>query len=506
MKTIIFFLFSTLLSQVIFAQREYQNITDTINFENCTCTSYKTISKGRYIPPLSLWLKYEDFKNASDWTFKNGKEDFDKLYFIDSYSHGSSSMATLSQIIVSSYPIKLIHPQETFTINLSPFHNEPENYLYKNTLNKYHSRYFNKYNRKYEDFNYSAKAYFDYLNNRESNIHLSEFFIKEIEWWSFERIEMLITTINNKYNTNLDIHYFEKLGFDDYDGDFIGAEELANQLAEPYTLMEDIILNEFVLTDTTAHKINNEEFNTLKKVFDYRYSSIEKFNAEHIHLQYSINLSEVIGIEIDPKIIRKFDLKHKKPIQDSLNNFVPPNILIENNGLFYSYKKGVKKYQKKNILKACIENSEITGTGVLVDFKKAEIIARKIFPSRFKRKDVEEENYPLLLDSVTMKYDTLITHFSGLKMDTANLDFPFKNKYLKFNAFDIVINNNLITGRVEIPFEVLKNEKLKIFSKENTLKMSFDELKMFFSDLGFDKLQVLKKNELIEIHFLMLNL
>lgn len=484
--------------------------TDIHVKNDCTCVSDEELAnKGRYMPPLSLMLDQEKFNKAANWRLVN---DYESIRFINMHSGFNMSL-------VSKNPFQLKHKNNAFTLNFTPCDPKNEFYIIPQffiDLKKQDQRDLN------EDFDYSAFAYFDYLIsgiNMREGIHpkavlkgiLEEHFFYIHDSDTSNEFKLFIREINIKYDINIkeyEVLYTEK-GMNTVD-EFI--QELENTQID----ISKFIVNEFVSTEKSAHRINQEEKRRLKDIFsiheDLFFEKIDFKLKNQLYNGYIFSGNDdqnKVTVEINTAILRKWNATANQPELDADGNEVMADILMHTDGFkFSNYSK-----DEMEINDFCTSISEITGTGVLIEFDKAELVfPQKEITYNYHNLALNVKDYPLFRDhqneegsyqNITKIYDPELTNFSGLLISNSNIQMPIDGILLAVRGKNIILNNHFVSGILKMKKEVSieKSDEFRLSTNKSPLKISKDELVQHFKNIGIGHVEIEIKEESILIYF-----
>lgn len=473
----------------------------------CNCKIDEEVERSRsYKPPLSFLLDYKKFDTASNWTLANKENDYKKIYFINMRNGYSMSL-------ISRDPIKLTHKNKALTFNFTPC-------IYKNKF--YKLPYFGvdvkrRDNRDFnENFDYSAFAYFDYLTagtNMREGIYPEDLLKKILEERFFYfndsdtsyDFKLYIREVNKKYE--IAIKEYETLHID---SETNTVSEFVKELVNSNIDISNFLVKEFVLTENTKHKINKEEKLRLRNIFSiydellFKQIDFKLKNELYSGLLAGDRSNNRIGIEINTDIIRKWNATTHKPLLDSVGKDMIADIFIHTKGFRFSN----YETDKMKVDSLCTTTSEITGTGILLNFDKA----RFVFPQKetaynHRSLPLNVKNYPFFKKNINEKekrnnyditkcYDSLLTNFTGLKIPFSNIQIPINDVMLVVKGKDIIINNLFISGVFEIKNKTTSelNHHLELITDKFPIKISENDLLEHFKNLGIDQVK-LKINE-----------
>lgn len=476
----------------------------------CNCNSDEVVEKkGRYKPPISLLLDYDKFISVSNWTLEN---DYDSIYFTNKYSGYRMSL-------VSKKPIRITHKNKALTLNITPCN-------YKNEFYKVPSFIVDLKERDrrdlIKDFDYSAYAYFDYLTsgtNMRDGIHPNNVLkgILEEQFFHFNdsntsnEFKSFIKNVNTKYKTN--IKEYENL----YNEDGINTvDEFIEELENSQIDISNFIVREYILTDTTNHRINKEEKRKLKDIFSINDDAIFKQIDFKLKNQlYDGYLNENKGnlrvaIEINTDIIKKYYPTTLMPLSDFSGKDITADILAYTNGFrFSNYEK-----DKMKIDSLCTTMSEITGTGILLEFDNASMVfPKKEMSYNYSSSPLDLKNYPLFKNNhehenkndydYSKLYEPSLTNFTGLMVPNANIQIPINGFMLAVKGKNIIINNQFISGAFEIK-KLSKNNfnsELELATDKSPIKLSKTDLINHFKNIGLRQIKIKMNEDLIQVFF-----
>ena len=453
-----------------------------------TCECNKNIkSKICYAPSLNGTVSYNLFCNLINYKLDGGEEMYDNLFYSRSrFSYSSRNESKfLSCDIVSSEPLKFIHPNNTYTINLTPCTNDSSHNYYKTPIKalvEYPlNRYFQDFD--YEAFDKSAKSYIDILleiSNDDIYSQTLEFILFGTGYNIEPKINIpaFVRKINKKYKTDLSSDF-------DYQRKFI--DQIVTELAEREIDFAEFISQEFILTNKSNNPINIKEKEKLEEIFVFKFydpiSKVDELTTPTLDLQCPIDYMSIL---LNTNMVKKYGQEKVSSLAESLPNNMETAILFNIRYFDYSIKKGIRMEEKS----ICSPLLEIAGTDILLDIKEASLVESKI-NSHF----LEKEQFPLL------SYDSLLNSFSGLSITEAVLHIPFKENNILASASNIILNNMLISGSILLPYTPMDNtDKIRIENKSTNIETTVKELKDEIERKGL-KCKILQEDKLIKIYF-----
>jgi hypothetical protein len=475
-----------------------------VNKINCECYQYAE-KQTRFTPSLETLIPYESFNKMTGWKY-SGKENFyESVFFKNLQTSSNTGNAFYSLTTIAYKPIRIMHPDNTFAINITPCANENKIYELPITINYEHS--INKYisDFDYELFDRTTKSYLEVLLNIVG-VREEEILNKVLFNYEMTEIQPFISTVNSKYHTELKLDSLNE------------EESIANILSELKSKnvdFSDFLLKEFILTDNSNHIINDDEQYRMLNIFSEWLGNITMESIDKIiYPQISATIAtKSINIEINENIIRRWNPLRNEPMKEKNGNFISTNILTETSSLNYSTSDGLDVFIKD----VCLNSTEIAGTGILLNFNKAQIIG-----SLKKHYNLlEYYNYPLFVtDSISEHigdfgidnfmryvYDTLLTNFSGLFIQVATLNIPIKNKVISAQGSNLIINNKLISGTIIFKTEGLSDSKnipskIKfVINESSTIEITIEELRQYFRNIGIKDFKFIKEGGQLKMFF-----
>lgn len=475
-----------------------------IKTNNITCECLQQTEKEKGLPGLMTDLvSYDAFKKFTGWEFA-GKENFyDKLFYkgLQVSLNNGGGLYALTGLVYK--PIRLMHPAKTFTINITPCATTnigtelPIKVNYEQNIKKYIPGFDE------DSFDRTATAYTNVLL-RIAGVDDKDILHKLLFNYMTDDINSFISKINATYGLTITTNAGneEKL-----------VEDILKGLDSKKIAFADFIVTQFVQTDNLPHPLNEKEELALIDIFSDRIGgfSVETLNR-FIYPQVRASIdTKKIGIEIDEKIIRRWDGIKKKPLTDQNGKFIPANILADVPSLGYSTQDGINVTLKD----VCFTHSEITGTGILLNFNKATLVT----VSNYHEYKLNNINYPLFITDSTFfpgqpmaqahyeyKYDPLITSFSGLLINDATVQLPGTKKMIPAIGRNIIINNKLISGVLIFQAETLIDSKTfptapNIKTGDQPFEVSMQELQQAVQKLGINNYRFVNERGQLKMYF-----
>jgi hypothetical protein len=477
---------------------------------DCDCDTkvVHPTSGNFFYPQLQTITNYADFVAVTGWQLPGKEKAFSSL-FAKNYMPevGSGEQNAILTILSYKSPIKLIHPDDSFTINLTPcvsgnhIFDVPLVVHYSNPVLRYDHRF------DYKKFNHSARAYlhlFIAIGARSEDI-LKRLLEDKVDNDDnrLTGFSKFIDTVNKKYGLGITIEATDKSIVKQ------NIPGIIQQIEHKKIKPEIFITNEFIVTDDTQHAINDKEKERLQSAVDdfIHFTGFDDFDKNFLQPKCNAG-AEVkrIDIEINKEVLRKWDDMKRGPVLDSAGKSVRLPILTDVAKLDFSTQQGVDA----KITGICPTTAEITGTGITLYLENAELIDKLNHPN------FDEHNYPLFLlgkpggkklngdGMVIFEYDTLLNNFSGLLVHTAKIYIPFRNNTITGEAQELIVNNKLISGTISIAIHQLPNNKngeIKLQEGNKTIVTNIREVESSLKKHGITSLKLQKQSNSLYIFF-----
>jgi hypothetical protein len=187
-------------------------------------------------------------------------------------------------------------------------------------------------------------------------------------------------------------------------------------------------------------KINATEGDRLVRMISKQLNivSIETFDKEVLQTKCTASLDiAYLGIELGSKILRQAGSQSV-------------SILAKAAETEFDSIKGFST----NLTEICLAPTKIAGSDISVRFDKLKIITT--YEQRIDA--LANFNNPLMTRGLpsSSKYlaqaqNNSLAKFTGLMVPNASLEIPFKNTHLSVAVKDLLINNNMLAGKIEFP-------------------------------------------------------
>jgi hypothetical protein len=443
---------------------------------SCGCTE-PALAKVGYASRIKDLVEYSAFNKIIGWTQVAPENIYNHIYFRNYYFDNSWHASFNSLTAIAYQPIRMMHPDSTFALNLTPCTSESKFYELPLTLSYSHG--IRQYERNFDDeaFDKTPKAYvvafMSVLSGREDEILQGLLFAGEMP-----NIDGFAEALNSKYGTAVDLDSLDEEQ---------AIEHILAELQRKEITFSDYILNDWLKPTAPTHQLNAQEKYRLDEIFGSVMSPDPVARLHEIiypHVSASFRTKQ-IGIEISTDILRKWDGIKGQAAKGKSGEFLPPNILATIPELNYKTESGVEAA----IQEVCFTRSEIAGTGILLTFNTARLLDGKgrhrYFPSIYWPYN---SDYPRF---IPLKVDSLIDNFTGLLIERATISMQLKGHQIQAEVNNLLINNRLIAGTITFPFVDNANQRLQSTTirikvdPTTTMEITTDEVAQIFTNLGF---------------------
>ncbi|MGB0985387.1 MAG: hypothetical protein ACPG19_15150, partial [Saprospiraceae bacterium] len=369
--------------------------------KNIGCVCKQDLKQLSYVPRINDFATYEEVENlAEGWKYAGEKNFYESLYYKKFYNSYDRRSNTASMILVAIKPISFMHPDQTMAINLSPcksnqsYREVPVTVYYTVPIKENYPGF------ELEEFGKTTKEYMEILGSY-FNLNSYELLYKVLLNSELNDVESFVKDINIRYGWSI------KTDLDDEEA-FI--EAFVKTLDEKDVDSYDFVLNEFVMTEKTEHIITTDEKKRLNEIFTlWRYGdgfdeTINDIISPSVGVTFN---TKKIGIDINTKIIRRWNNLKNEPLMKA-NQYIKTDILADVEAVRFETKKGLTAYTSK----ACMTRSEITGTGILLDFERLNLEMKPINKATFL--NGYRRNLSLAANDQKPLTDELLNDFSGL--------------------------------------------------------------------------------------------
>ncbi|NJN77772.1 MAG: hypothetical protein HC803_05110 [Saprospiraceae bacterium] len=325
------------------------------------------------------------------------------------------------------------------------------------------SQYVNNF--EYEDFDHTVESYFEILaisrlSTDENLLHKALFNYELLDLATF------ITSVNQRYILDIQLEEETEEAF---------VRRFLDILRRNRIDVYAFVLDEFIRTEKGSHVINEAEKRNMERFF-----TIYDFDKLKYVINPQINMTlktKYVGIEINAKIIRQWDGINNKPMKGNL----PPIILGSVENVTFSTEDGLET----DLQKVCFSRSEITETGILIKPFSDEVdLVTTANDYRYFENESDE-----------------LGEFSGLLIKRANFTIPFNDHIISGIGNNILLNNNIILGEIDIQIISSDETNIVIQTSNGEQKIATKEFEKFFKSKGFDKFEIHNFDSFIQIRF-----
>lgn len=414
------------------------------NEGHCGCPVINYVKGSpQYYPALSEYISYPAFQKFNLWKLPNGIKSYDMLFVKDDYSSGSGDNFFKGLSVISARdPIKIVHPEGTFTLNLTPCANQYHNYVLPISVSCKPSVADELRNFDYTKFENTTLGYvhlFMQMSGMRPDQMIRIAFKESARNYDLTGVNQAIAKINATYRTGIPL-----VTVKDY-SDSLVISGVLDSLVSKKLRQEQVLTTGFILSEPGIHPPTYDERNRMEILFQRHVSSsaFVLFNPRNFLPDFNVELkSSQAVVEIASKIL--------SPVVKSAKNPAPyDEIRIE---LCYTAVNNERMMRIDCMSDACLQPSVIAGTTLGIDFDAA-----FLFPEQLQTMDgydctpypqfaKDTSAYKAYAPKKWTMYDTLFTHFTGLVIRDARFKLPYGKTNLLFKGKDVIINNRVIAG------------------------------------------------------------
>lgn len=461
----------------------------------CFCT--QEVKQLSYASRVNDFATYEEVeKLAGGWTYA-GKENFyKKLYYKGFYNSYTRESNTASMTLIAPQSVSFMHPDGTIAINMSPcksnltYTEVPIMVYYELPIKRTYPGF------EYEEFGKTTQEYMDVLASY-FNFYEYEILYKVILNGELNDVEAFVNDVNIRYGWNIKI-------LSDDEKPFI--ESFVTVLEENEMDVYEFVLNEFVLTEKTEHLITEDEKKKLTNIFSlWQYGNgFDVVLNEIIQPNVRVILNtENIGIDIDQKIIRRWNNIKNEPLLEN-GEYVKTTILGKVKEVRFETKRGLQASVKE----ICATRSEITGTGILFDFTQGAVelgaVNKEAFLTDYSWQRQSEKASEAVRNRKPLT-DEMLKKFTGLVIANPRYMFDFQGNVLNATGNQLLANNKIIIGSMTLPIMSSNGEQIVLQGNDKNISTTYFSLKTYFETKGFDEVQLTNQGLSILVEFKKMN-
>jgi hypothetical protein len=195
-----------------------------------------------------------------------------------------------------------------------------------------------------------------------------------------------------------------------------------------------------MLTSQDIHKINATEGDRLVRLISKQPNivNIDTFDREVLQTKYIASLDVAyLGIELNSKILNQPGSENVSIVAKTADTEFD----------------SVKRFST-NLTDVCLPPTRIAGSDISVRFDKFKIITaleQRIDALEFYDNPLMTCALPSSSKYMAQAQNNGLAKFTGLMVRDASLEMPFKNTHLNVAVKDLLVNNNMLTGKIEFP-------------------------------------------------------
>jgi hypothetical protein len=415
---------------------------------NCACPVIKYINQpAQYYRPLSGLISYHEFQRLNQWKLPYGIKSFDSLFVIKEESSGSGDDFFKELTIASPRdPIKLVHPDGTFTLNLTPCADENHHYVLPLNVTckpPVTSEMRNVDFSKFENTTLGYVHLYMQLSGQRPDQMIRLAFKEWARNYGPERVNQAITNINEAYNTGIPAVTEKNYA------DSLMISGVLDSLVSKKLRQERVFTTGFILSEPGIHPPTYDEQYHIEILFQRYFSQgeFELFNPRKFLPDFRVELNHHYAFR---QVVMEISSKILSPVKKEAKNPLPyEEIRLAFCDAFFNNESLIRVDCGAD---ACLQPSVITGTTLGIDFDNTILYSAQLqtmygydctpYP-QFAKDTSAYKAYP---PKKWTLYDTLFTHFTGLVIRDARFTLPDGKTVLLFKGKDVIINNCVVAG------------------------------------------------------------
>jgi hypothetical protein len=389
-------------------------------------------------------ITYPTLANITTWRLAAGKKSFDLLFMMnEQYSVGASSFRDYLTVISPRDPVKIVHPNNTFTLNLTPCANQNHNYVLPVEVDGKQQILGDLRDFDYTTFDNTTLGYvhlFLQLSHRRPDemIRIALKKLGELDGKP-ERVNQAIAKMNGEFNTGIP-PVTEKTYRDS-----LTISGMLDSLVSKKLRQELVLTDVFIRTVPGVHPPNADEQYKMQLLFERYcpYYAFELFDTRKLRPTYNIDFNITKAV---------FEISTKILAQNPRSNLAYDEIWANfSQGRFTS-----ESALEITISRVCMPPSVIGGSLTGIDFNTAVLLTDPTQTSH----EFDYAQFPQMVNRSgnkgrkagvgAVQYDTLLTRFSGLMVKEANLKVPAGTGFFMLKAQNVIVNNRLIAGLISV--------------------------------------------------------
>ncbi|MEI6594022.1 MAG: hypothetical protein WCO28_00570 [Bacteroidota bacterium] len=461
--------------------------TTLIERVGCRCYGKETTKIG-YAQSVSSLLTNGNFERFTGWKFADPYSSFNKTFFKDLQFSGSTTgdAKFYSLTTISQNPIRFLNFDKSLLFNFTPCNSDQ--YQLPLTVNINQSILHYQRDFDYDTFKQTTEEYFDVLK------YISGMNNKDILNYLFYENENI--NVKNKINS-INKLYKVKISFSDIPDKFIN--NFIDSLEKKKINIDNVILDNFIKTNSTKHFVNEEESAVLEEIFENKMAQFTiKDIIDLLYPQFDINFgTEYLGVEFGSNLLRKWDNVNQKPFKDTNDKDLQFSILLNVKNFEIDSKRGLKA----EIISTCFPKAEINGTGILMDCNSIEFTGDTIFD---KTRNMPFSSCYQALNSYRQNEisNSLLHNFMGIGIKTCNFNFPVNKENVKCKGENILLNRKCIYGKMIFTNENNNDSLILIKTIENNqTSMTKTEFENLINNSGLNIIKIEYFKEMISVEF-----
>ncbi len=473
--------------------------TFMVNSADCSCTLKADGNEDKFMQSASSFIDDTPIEKYIGWKLDSGYQLDRNAYLFNFYAQPSHGEGFYSFKLYTFKPLKLVHPNNLFTLNLTPCAAEanvngvPISMGISYGIRKYDPGF------EVEKFDSSVSAIYAILRT-VNNTSTEDLLLRAIdEGDGYFDYNKWITHINATYHLTVSKKFTDLYQL---------VNRVIQQLESRKIDLDSFMVKEFVKTGKHTTKIKPEEWQKLCDLFEYNFE--RDLPYLYRFLFPSVNTSATspfIAYELSTRAISAWnDILHAP---DTLNGIIKPSRILAQSSEFRLTSDGKSEI---TVTKWHHNKSAVTGTRAHFKIKEAMYIGNEqnflqVFGADFVQlcKDTTVKQKAGYVDGFRFentKYIDELASFQGLLVKDGTMWMEKDSTMIRGNITHLILNNQIIAGTVSFPLTVLNNGNWLIGTEQAHFNIKPTDAERTFSSIGFDNVLVRNEGNALLVSFL----
>ncbi len=472
-----------------------------VNETNCSCTIKADGNEDKFMQSASSFIDDAPLEKYIGWKLDSGYQLDRNAYLFNFYAQPSHGEGFYTFKLYTFKPLKLVHPNNLFTLNLTPcvaeanINGVPISIGVSYGIRKYHPGF------EVEKFDSSVFAIYDILqtvNNRSTEDILLRAIDEGDGYFDYNK---WITHINTTYHLTVPKKFTDLYQL---------ANKVIQQLDARKIDLDTFMVKEFVKTGKHTAKIKPEEWQKLCDLFEYNFE--RDLPYFYRFLFPSVNASSTspfIAYELSTRAISAWnDILHAP---DTLNSQIKPSRILAQSSEFRLTSDGKSEI---SVTKWYHNKSVIMGTQARFKIKEAMYIgneqnSQQVFGADFLQlcKDTTVKQQVGYIEGFrfeNIKYINEVASYQGLLVKDGTMWMEKDSTVIRGNINHLILNNQIIAGTISFPLTVLDNGNWLIGTEQAHFNLKPNDAESTFRNIGFNNVLIKNNGNTLSVSFLKL--